>query len=119
MIDKNRLRKKRLQRNRYRISKKSNSSIRMSVFRSSKHIYVQIIDDSYSKTLFSASSIDPNLKLKKGSNKEAAFKVGEKIADLLKENSFQKEITFDKGSYKYHGRVKELAEGARSKGLKI
>ena len=71
MINKNRLKKKRLERNRYRISKKSNSSIRMSVFRSSKHIYVQVIDDKVSKTLFSTSSLDSSLKLNKGSDKKA------------------------------------------------
>ena len=119
MINKNRLKKKRLERNRYRISKKSNSSIRMSVFRSSKHIYVQVIDDKVSKTLFSTSSLDSSLNLNKGSNKKAAFKVGEKIADVINKKGFDKKITFDKGCYKYHGRVKELAEGARSKGLKI
>ena len=118
MID-NRLKIKRLERHRYRISKKSRSCIRMSVFRSSKHIYVQIIDDQESKTLFSSSSLDSSLKLKKGNDKKAAFKVGEKIADVIKKTGFKKKITFDKGCYKYHGRVKEVAEGARSKGLKI
>ena len=119
MINKNRLKKKRLERNRYRISKKSNSSIRMSVFRSSKHIYVQVIDDKVSKTLFSTSSLDSSLKLNKGSDKKAAFKVGEKIADVINKKGFDKKIIFDKGCYKYHGREKEVAEGARSKGLKI
>lgn len=119
MIDKNRLKIKRLERNRYRISKKSKSTVRLSVFRSSKHIYVQVIDDQESKTLFSTSSLDSSLKLKKGNDKQAAFKVGERIAEVIQKKGFEKKITFDKGCYKYHGRVKEVAEGARSKGLKI
>lgn len=108
-----------LKRNRYKLLKKSDASCRLSVFRSNKHIYVQVIDDSMHKTLFSTSSLDPSLKLQKGSTKDSAFKVGEKIALIAKEKGFKNKITFDRGSYKYHGRVKKLAEGARSKGLMI
>ena len=111
--------KKKLKRSRYNLSKKSNSNFRLSVFRSNKHIYAQLIDDSTHKTLYSSSSHDSKLGLKNGSDKKAAFKVGEKIALIAKEKGFENKITFDRGSYKYHGRVKELAEGARSKGLKF
>ena len=108
-----------LRRNRFKLNKKSNSECRLSVFRSNKHIYAQVIDDTLQKTLFSTSTLDNELKLKNGSTKESAFKVGEKIAIIAKENGFKKKITFDRGTYKYHGRIKELAEGARSKGLKL
>ena len=116
MTDMNKI--NRLRRNRYRLSKKSKSDCRLSVFRSNKHIYAQVIDDKNHKTLFSSSTHDSDLKLKTGSTKESAFKVGEKIALIAKEKGFKNKITFDRGTYKYHGRIKELAEGARSKGLK-
>ena len=77
------------------------------VFRSNKHIYAQVIDDKIIK-LFSSSTHDSDLKLKTGSTKESAFKVGEKIALIAKEKGFKNKITFDRGTYKYHGRIKEL-----------
>ena len=66
-----------------------------------------------------ASSLNKTFELKKGSDKNAAFKVGEIIAEKAIKNGFKEKITFDRGSYLYHGRVKELAEGARSKGLNL
>ena len=78
----------RLRRNRYRLSKKSKSDCRLSVFRSNKHIYAQIIDDKNHKTLFSSSTLDSDLKLKNGSTKESAFKVGEKIGLIAKEKGY-------------------------------
>lgn len=119
MITANNQRIKRAKRNRFKILKKSSSKYRLSVFRSNKHIYAQIIDEVNQKTLFSSSSLDKSLKLEKGSNKDAAFKVGENIASKAVKGGFKDSLCFDRGGYIYHGRIKELAEGARSKGLKF
>ena len=91
---------------------------RLCVFRSNKHIYAQIIDDTIGHTLVSASTLDPELreKLQKTWNKEAAREVGKLIARRALEKGIKK-VVFDRGGYKYHGRVKELAEGAREGGL--
>lgn len=91
---------------------------RLNVFRSSKHIYAQIIDDTNGHTLVSASTLDPELKgkLKNGSNKEAAKEVGKLVARKALEKDI-KNVVYDRGGYIYHGRVKELAEGAREEGL--
>ena len=89
---------------------------RLSVFRSEKNIYAQIIDDVAGNTLVAASSVEKDFG--PGSNKEAARKVGKLIAEraVAKGNE---EVVFDRGGYIYHGRVKELAEGAREGGLKF
>ena len=90
---------------------------RFSVFRSTKYIYGQLVDDEKGKTLVSASCRE--LKAKKGQTKiEKAKQVGEIIAKKSLEKKI-KEVVFDKGGYKYHGRVKSMAEGARSQGLKF
>lgn len=91
---------------------------RLSVFRSMKHIYAQIIDDSEGRTLVSASTLDKEVReqiagLKKS---EQAKVVGEILAQRAKARGIEK-IVFDRGGYKYHGRVRSLAEGARSGGL--
>ena len=104
---------------------------RLCVFRSNKHIYAQLIDDEKGKTLISASDLDlgkskvksPKLKVPKDkkpfSGKEAvAYQVGQIIAKKALEKKFEK-VVFDRGGYKYHGRVKVLAEGARENGLKF
>lgn len=91
---------------------------RLNVFRSSKHITVQIIDDETGNTLVSASSMDKDLKIKNGGNVEAAKKVGESIAKKAKKAGITK-VVFDRGGYLYHGRVKELAESARENGLEF
>ena len=93
---------------------------RLSVFRSNKGIYVQIIDDVAAKTLVSASTLDAELKgkLNGTGNKEAAKAVGELVAKRAIEKGIT-EVVFDRGGYIYHGRVKELAEGAREGGLKF
>jgi large subunit ribosomal protein L18 len=93
---------------------------RLSVFRSSKHIYAQVIDDRKGETLVSASSIEKDMRggLKTGADLEAAKAVGK----LLAERAASKGITdlvFDRGSYRYHGRVKALADAAREGGLKF
>ncbi len=91
---------------------------RLNVFRSSKHIYAQVIDDFNGVTLAAASSLDPELRseLPYGGNKNAARKVGELIARKAVDKGI-KDVVFDRGGYLYHGRVKELAEGAREGGL--
>ena len=91
---------------------------RLCVFRSNKEIYAQIIDDETRTTLVSASSIDKDLKLKNGSNKEAAVKVGEEIAKRAKKAKITK-VVFDRGGYLYHGRVAALADAARENGLEF
>ena len=93
---------------------------RLCVYRSNKNISCQIIDDVNGVTLAAASSLDKELKaeLGYGGNKEAAKKVGEAIAKKAAEKGIS-EVAFDRGGYIYHGRVKELAEGAREGGLKF
>ena len=90
---------------------------RLDVFRSAKHIYVQIIDDVNGVTLASASTVEKDFGAY-GGNKEAAKKVGEIIAKRALEKGIEN-VVFDRGGYIYHGRVKELAEGAREGGLKF
>jgi large subunit ribosomal protein L18 len=93
---------------------------RLCVFRSNKNIFCQIIDDVNHKTLASASTIDKELKgeIAYGGNKDAAKKVGEAIAKRALDKGIS-EVAFDRGGFLYHGRVKELAEGAREGGLKF
>ena len=93
---------------------------RLSVFRSSKHIYAQVIDDDGGVTLASASSIEKNMRegLKTGASIAAAKSVGEMIAERAKEKGIT-DVIFDRGSYLYHGRVRALAEAAREGGLKF
>jgi len=90
---------------------------RLSVFRSNKEIYAQIIDDTKGITLVAASSRDKDLKTK-GTGIEIAEKVGKAIAEKAIQTGIEK-IAFDRGGYLYHGRVKSLADGARSAGLKF
>ena len=93
---------------------------RLCVFRSNKNISCQIIDDVNKVTLVSASSLDKELKAEigNGGNKEAAKKVGEAVAKRALAKGIE-EVTFDRGGFLYHGRVSELAEGAREGGLKF
>ena len=93
---------------------------RLSVFRSSKQIYCQIIDDAAGRTLASASSLEKDQRgaLKTGANTEAAGTIGKLIAERAKAAGVA-EVVFDRGGYMYHGRVKALAEGAREGGLKF
>ncbi len=90
---------------------------RLNVFRSLSNIYAQIIDDTTGNTLVSASSVEKGFE-GNGGNKEAAKKVGIMIAERAKEKGIT-EVVFDRGGYVYHGRVKELAEGAREGGLQF
>jgi len=92
--------------------------LRLSVFRSSKHIYAQLIDDVQGKTIAAASSLDRELKgsLAKGADKEAAAVVGKLLGERAAKAGVR-EVVFDRGAYKYHGRVKALADAAREAGL--
>ena len=90
---------------------------RLNVFRSTKHIYAQVIDDVNGVTLASASSMDKDFE-GTGGNTEAARKVGTMIAERALAKNIT-EVVFDRGGYLYHGRVKELADGAREGGLKF
>jgi len=112
------LRDRRRKRLRFQLRSKGGLRPRLSVFRSSKHIYAQIIDDAQGKTLASASSIDASLReaLKTGADQDAAAAVGKLVAERALAAGV-KEVVFDRGSYIYHGRVKALAEAAREGGL--
>ncbi len=114
--DTNKQRKRRHRRVRGKISGTA-ACPRLNVFRSLKGIYAQIIDDTTATTLISASTLDTELEGASG-NKEGAKKVGLLIAKKAKEKGIT-EVVFDRGGYLYHGRVKELADGAREGGLKF
>ena len=103
---------------RRQLKKVSGERPRLSVHRSSKHIYAQIIDDSKGHTLAAASSLEGDLKgsLKTGADTAAAAAVGKLIAERASKAGV-KEVVFDRGAYIYHGRVKALAEAAREGGL--
>ena len=115
-IDSNKARLKRHRRVRAKISGTPERP-RLNVFRSTKHIYAQIIDDVNGVTLASASSMDQGFE-GNGGNAEGARKVGEMIAKNAASKGIS-EVVFDRGGYLYHGRVKELADGARENGLKF
>ncbi len=109
-------------RNRVRRSlrKNENTRPRLSVHRSSKNIYVQVIDDTAGKTLAAASTLDKELRndLKTGADKNAASAVGKLIADRATKAGI-KEVVFDRGGFIYHGRVKALGDAAREAGLEF
>ncbi len=109
---------KRAQRIRRQIKKVSSGRPRLSVHRTSKNIYVQIIDDSKGHTLAAASTLEKDIKggLKTGADTAAAAAIGKLIAERAKKAGV-KEVVFDRGPYIYHGRVKALAEAAREGGL--
>ncbi|TPN81300.1 50S ribosomal protein L18 [Aquimarina algicola] len=91
---------------------------RLSVFRSNKEIYAQIIDDVSGKTISSASSRDKDIASASGNKVEKAGLVGKALAEKAKQAGVET-VSFDRGGYLYHGRVKSLAEGAREAGLKF
>ncbi len=109
---------RRSRRVRHTLKRAANGRARLSVFRSSKHIYAQIIDDRACKTVAAASTLDTGLKgaLPKGSNLAAATAVGKLVAERALAAGV-KDVVFDRGGYIYHGRVKALAEAAREAGL--
>ena len=93
--------------------------LRLSVYRGNTNIYSQIIDDTKGVTLVAASSMDPEIKVKvKGFTVETAKQVGELLAQKAKAKGIEN-VVFDRGGYRYHGKVKALSEGARSGGLKF
>ncbi|MGA9866050.1 MAG: 50S ribosomal protein L18 [Acetobacteraceae bacterium] len=112
------LRERRALRLRYQLRRKAGGRARLSVFRSSKHIYAQVIDDAGGRTMASASSLDKALRegLKTGADKDAAIAVGKLLAERALAAGV-KEVVFDRGAYLYHGRVKALADAAREGGL--
>lgn len=116
----NQLRERRRERLRFSLRRKGGGRPRLSVFRSSKHIYAQVIDDDQGVTLASASSIEKTARegLKTGASVDAAKAVGKLIAERAKEKGIE-DVVFDRGGYLYHGRVKALAEAAREGGLKF
>ena len=112
------LRERRRVRLRFQLRSKSGGRPRLSVFRSGKHIYAQVIDDGQGRTLAAASSLDKTLRegLKTGADKAAAAAVGKLVAERAIAAGV-KEVVFDRGAYLYHGRVKALAYAAREGGL--
>ncbi len=112
------LRDRRRQRLRFQLRHKANGRPRLSVFRSGKNIYAQVIDDGAGRTVAAASSLDKSLReaLKTGADKEAAAAVGKLVAERAIAAGI-KQVVFDRGAYLYHGRVKALAEAAREGGL--
>ena len=110
--------KRRRRRSRSKLAKLATGRPRLSVFRSSKHIYAQVIDDVDGRTLAAASSLEKDLRadMKTGADKEAAAKVGALIAERAK-GAGVKAVVFDRGGYQFHGRVKALADAAREAGL--
>jgi len=91
---------------------------RLSVHRTGRHIYAQIIDDSKGSTLASASTLDKDVKAKNGSTAEAAADVGKRVAEAAKKAGISS-VVFDRGGFLFHGRVKALADAAREGGLEF
>ena len=110
------LAQRRRRRTRHKLRKVSKLRPRLSVFRSGRHIYAQIIDDTAGRTLAQASTKDKAFKGAKGCNIEAAAEVGKLVAERAK-GAGVNDVVFDRGSYIFHGRVKALAEAAREGGL--
>ena len=124
MLTGKQLGKRREMRVRSRIRRKGKGRPRLSIFRSGRHIYAQVIDDGQGRTLAAASTLDRDLKgkLKSGCDKTAATEVGKLVGQQLAEKAKTAGIeaaVFDRNGYRYHGRVKALAEGAREGGLKF
>ena len=118
MADKLALQARRRSRLRYQLKLKSGGRPRLSVFRSGKHIYAQVIDDGQGRTVAAASSIEKPMRegLKTGADKDAATAVGKLLAERAIAAGISK-VVFVRGPYLYHGRVKALAEAAREGGL--
>lgn len=119
MDDKLRLRLKRHRRVRAKVSGTADRP-RLNVYRSDKHIYVQLIDDDAGHTLLSASTLESTYRdtKKAGGNIEAAKEIGKQIAERAKEQGITR-VVFDRGGFKYHGRIQHLADAAREGGLEF
>ncbi len=109
---------RRKQRVRRDLKANAEGRVRLSVHRSSQHIYAQVIDDTHGHTLAAASTLEKDLKgkLKTGADKAAATAVGKLLAERAVKAGISK-VVFDRGGYRYHGRIKALADGAREGGL--
>ena len=105
-------------RNRNKLKKVSNNRLRISVSKSLNNLSAQIIDDKLKKTLVSASSIEKEIKSKKAKKMEKSSLIGEILAKRAKEKNIN-EVYFDRGEYRYHGRIKVFAETLRKNGLKF
>jgi large subunit ribosomal protein L18 len=112
------LRERRRERLRFQLRRKAAGRVRLSVFRSGRHIYAQVIDDTAGRTLAAASTLERDLRgeLRTGADREAASAVGRRVAERAIAAGVR-EVVFDRGSYLYHGRVRALAEAAREGGL--
>lgn len=111
-------RRKRIQNRIRNVVSGTNDRPRLSVFRSNKEIYAQIVDDVNGKTIAAASSRDKEISSEKGTKSEIATLVGKSLAEKAAKAGVET-VSFDRGGYLYHGRVKSLAEGAREGGLKF
>jgi large subunit ribosomal protein L18 len=118
MYDKNHERLRRARQTRLKIAELR--AVRLTVHRSNGHIYAQVIDASGAKVLASASTVEPEVRknVKNGGNVKAAAEVGKRIAERARKAGVEA-VAFDRGGYKFHGRVKALAEAAREAGLKF
>lgn len=120
MLNAKELFERRKRRTRSRLRRGGPAKPRLSVFRSGRHIYAQIIDDTAGKTLAAASSVEKDMRtaLKTGADKDAAAQVGKLVAERAKTVGIEA-VVFDRGGYLYHGRVKALGDAAREAGLKF
>jgi len=109
---------KRRRRNRTALRARSGSRPRLSVHRSGKHIYAQVIDDAQGTTVASASTLEKDVRGTAGSNVAAATEVGKRVAEAAKKAGVT-QVVFDRGGFLFHGRVKALAEAAREAGLEF
>jgi large subunit ribosomal protein L18 len=111
---------RRQRRVRYALKKNGQGRMRLSVFRSGRHIYGQVIDDALGRTLVAASTLEKVLReeLKTGADRDAARRVGLLLAERAKAAGIEA-VMFDRGGYQYHGRIKALADGAREGGLQF
>ena len=118
MKDKNLARVRRSKRTRHII--KNVQAVRLTVYRSNGHIYAQVIDATGSKVLACASTVEPEVRasVKNGGNVAAAILIGKRIAEKAKQAGVEA-VAFDRSGYRYHGRVKALADAARENGLKF
>jgi large subunit ribosomal protein L18 len=120
MLKKTKLYERRKNRSRFHVRQNAQGRPRLSVFRSNKHIYAQVIDDRQGVTLAAASSLERELKetLGGGADREAAKTVGRLVAERALSKGVS-DVVFDRGGYRYHGRVQALADAAREGGLKF
>jgi large subunit ribosomal protein L18 len=109
---------KRRRRNRTALRARGSGRPRLSVHRSGKHIYAQVIDDAAGRTIVSASTLEKDVRGTTGSNVEAASSVGKRVAEAAKQAGVTR-VVFDRGGFLFHGRVKALAEAAREAGLEF